>query len=132
MASCFSNTEKKKVAKERNIDASQATSKLEINKDTMLENRVYKAILELPEIKSYSHKLDSLSKGKQRMTALIKSTPSKEEPYYWVQIGANNGDRLIVEYNFYIYPNENLEVKYYDTINEEIISLNEWRKRKTH
>ena len=96
--------------------------------DSVVENKVYKKIMELTEMKNYFKRVDSLFKGNKKATVLISSTPSKEEPFYWVQVGINDGDRIVPEYNFYVYPN-NMEVKFYDAINDEILTLNQWRNK---
>jgi hypothetical protein len=60
---------------------------------------------------------------------MIVADPTKEAPYYWVQVGINDGDRLTPEYNFYVYP-PIMEVKFLDTMMDEVIAISEWRKRR--
>lgn len=100
-----------------------------IVQDSLVENEVYKKIMELTEMKSYFKKVDSLFKGGNHATIIISSKPSKDEPFYWVQVGVNDGDRVVPEYNFYVYT-KNMEVKFYDSIDDKILTLSEWRHRK--
>jgi hypothetical protein len=79
-------------------------------------------------VKYYSHRLDSVSKGKAKSLLIIAKKPDKAEPYYWVQVGNNSGGRFIARYNFFVYKKKGLEVKFYDTMNDSIITLQEWRK----
>lgn len=101
--------------------------KIQKKKDS-IQNIVINTIYNLTEIKSYFHKVDSIFKGKMHAKIIIFSNPTKAEPYYWVQVGIDNGLRFDTEYNFYIYVKKNIEVKYYDAFNDKIITLEEWRK----
>lgn len=91
---------------------------------------VYDAVEHLPEIKAYMLHADSLYGSKGVPPAMmIVADPTKETPYYWVQVGINDGDRLTPEYNFYVYPPK-MGVKFLDTMKDEVISIQEWRRRR--
>lgn len=44
---------------------------------------------------------------RKHLQYLIKSRPNEEENYYWIQVGYDNGFRLVIEYNYYAYPKSN-------------------------
>lgn len=95
--------------------------------DTIMENRVYQKVSSLIEVKTYSNYIDSISKGEKGVTIITKTKPQNDKKYYWVQVGVNDGFRFTPNYNFYVYP-DGMIVKFYDTINDKILNLDEWRK----
>lgn len=52
---------------------------------------------------------------------VVKNIPTKENPYYIIQVGKSNNNRLEIFYNFYCYPKTG-ELKYYDTLKDTLIS----------
>ena len=87
-------------------------------------------ITRLPEIKAYLHHADSLYHGTGVDARIIlQAEPSKETPYYWIQVGIYHDDMLTPEFNFYVYP-KNMQVKFLDTVHDRILSLAEWRKTR--
>lgn len=54
---------------------------------------------------------------------LIKDTPTKDNPYYIIQVGKSNNYRLEIFYNFYCYP-INGNIKLYDVLNDTLIDAN--------
>lgn len=111
------------ISKTKIIDT---TSKRVYNNDSIEENKVYKLIFDLIETKCYFRKIDSLYQNKAHAIVIIASKPTKEEPYYWVQVGVNDGNRIVPEYNFYVYPKK-MKVMFYDTLNDRILTLKQWR-----
>jgi hypothetical protein len=51
---------------------------------------------------------------------LIKDTPTKDNPYYIIQVGKLNNYRLEIFYNFYCYQKDG-SVKLYDALNDTLI-----------
>src|SRR6266446_576667 len=70
--------------------------------DSITEKKVYDKIENLPEIKKYVKKIDSLFKGEKHAAIIIFSRPSQKEPYYWVEVGVSADGRFVPEYNFYV------------------------------
>ena len=98
------------------------------NKKQTTENKMYKAVGALPEMRSYFRRIDSLHKNTTHAVMIIQSKPSKNQPYYWLQVGTNIDNRLIAEYNFYVYCDQTIVIEFYDPVNDKAISLSEWRK----
>ena|SRR5690348_4727793 len=100
--------------------------KVAINKnDSIPDELIYKKVEELPDLKKIIARTDTVNK----VMLLISSRPDKKNQYYWVQIGINNKQRFIPLYNLLFNPKLN-EIKYYDPINDTIVSLEEWRKKR--
>jgi hypothetical protein len=52
----------------------------------------------------------------------IKDTPTKENPFYIIQVGKSNYYRLEIFYNFYCYPKSG-NIKLYNSINDTLIEV---------
>jgi tRNA A37 threonylcarbamoyladenosine biosynthesis protein TsaE len=53
--------------------------------------------------------------------------PDENTPYYWVKAGEDNGMSLVTHFDFYVYP-KTMEVKFYDVVEDKVLTLAEWRK----
>jgi hypothetical protein len=98
--------------------------------DTILENKILNKIFNLPEVQAKQKFIDSLTNHKSGVSAIIFKTPTQDSPYYWVQVGYNNSFRFEPYYNFYVYPQKGLEIKFLNTLNDSTMSLKEWRENK--
>ena len=70
---------------------------------------------------------------------IVESPQENDKDYYWIKIvnveSGNirdilNLNKLKSEYDFYVYPNNNFEVKFYNPKTNQTMSLEEWRNRK--
>lgn len=98
--------------------------------DTILENKILNKIFNLPEVQAKQKFIDSLTNHKSGVSVIIFKTPTQDSPYYWIQVGYNNSFRFDPYYNFYVYPQKGLEIKFLNTMNDSVISLKEWREDK--
>lgn len=97
--------------------------------DKKNEDKIYKLILEIPEVKERGNYIEMKSNGKRHLQLMIAETPKENKSnYYWIKVGEDNGTNFVTHYNFYIYTS-NFEIKYFDTINDTIVSLDIWRKK---
>jgi hypothetical protein len=93
-----------------------------------IEEKITSAILAIPEVQKEAKYIENTSNGERHLIIWIYQTPKKlNEKYYWVKAGEDNGDAFSTHFNFFIYP-ENLEVKFLNTLNDSVVSLDEWRK----
>jgi len=100
-----------------------------IDQDSLLIQRIY----ELKEVQEKESYLGRISKGKGHLAIMITSKPSKNEPYYLIQVGYNNPFRFEVYFNFRIdskYISRKNIIPYLDILdmNSNYIKLIEWRK----
>ena len=102
--------------------------KIAVGDDTTVEDRVIDRVYNLPEVRAKDSFIDSITKHKNGISLIIFKYPTKINPYYWVQAGYDNKLRFEPYYNFYVYK-ENLEVKFYDTITGDILTLEQWRNK---
>ena len=88
-----------------------------------VEDRVMKAVLELPEVKK-------LAKDNEKKTgpimAVIKQRPRPRTPYYWVGVGFDQPEMFTTYLHFYVEP-KRLKISYFDVINNKVLSLEQWR-----
>jgi len=98
-------------------------------KSTAIENKIYDLVFALPEVKDRADYIERQSNGTRHLRTWIYQTPKETQgKYYWVKVGEENGMNFVSHFNFYVYQ-ENFEIKYFDTENDTIISLDTWRKQ---
>jgi hypothetical protein len=90
---------------------------------------VYKLILSLPEVVRMARYIQEHTKGSRHMEVMISQSPRDSiQNYYWVKAGEDNGTIYVTHYNFFVYPDNHFEIKYFDPINDTLMSLEDWRK----
>ena len=99
-----------------------------IKKSQKTEDRIIAKIFTLQEVKIENKYIDSLSGHKSGISIMIIKRPDAKCKYFWVQAGLNNNVRYEPYYNFYVYKSH-LEVKFFDPMSNEILSLEQWRGR---
>ena len=102
-------------------------------KDTIKEDsddkKIYDLILALPEVKERANHIEYVTNAAGHLRVEIAERPDETDgKYYWVQAGMINEFRFEPQFNFFVYK-KNYEIKYYDTVKDTIISLDEWRKQ---
>lgn len=58
-------------------------------------------------------------------TRIVESPQENDKNYYWVRVETKQNKK----FNYYIYQ-QTFEVKFFDTINNKLLTLEEWRKQK--
>jgi len=96
--------------------------------ETDIENKIVDSIIKLKEVKQRAKYIERVTNGKRHLSIVVYDTPSKEVPYYWVKAWEDNGSNYVTHFNFYVYPSP-FEIKFYDTVDDTMISLKEWRRR---
>lgn len=139
--SCGDNSEKKEIVTsppetEKKMDGTKVEQEIlapKPKKDTHVkisktEDRLIDEIWELPEVKALSDKIERESKGKRHLVGRISSEPSDDQEYYGISIAEDNGEALATYFEFRIYPDNS--IYYYDVVEDQELSLKEWRARK--
>jgi hypothetical protein len=81
--------------------------------------KVYNLILSLPEVSTMARYIQEHTKGVRHLEVMIAESPKDTiQNYYWVKAGEDNGMNYVTHYNFYVYPDANFEIKYFDTVND--------------
>lgn len=93
-----------------------------------MERMILDTIVKLPECQKRAEYIEKHSKGKRHLSFVIYDKPSKDYPYYWVKAWEDNGLAYATHFNFYVYTDP-LTIKYYDTVNDKVISLKQWRQQ---
>ncbi|WP_430406379.1 hypothetical protein [Fluviicola sp.] len=97
-------------------------------KITHTEDKLIDLVWQLPEVKNLSDKIERESKGKRHLVGRISSTPSDDQEYYGVSVAEDNGEALATYFEFRIYPDNTMY--YYDVVEDQELTLKEWRTRK--
>jgi hypothetical protein len=105
-------------------------------KDTIIkaekgDDMIYDLIFNLPEIKERETYIEQQTHGERHLRLMIAERPqNNEHNYYLVKAGENNEISFVTHFNFYIYPGNSYEIKFYDPVKDTIISIDEWRKER--
>jgi hypothetical protein len=110
-------------SKEQNKEAAVSKST-----NSAIEERILDTISQLPEYKERALYIEKKTNRKHHLNIIIYRRPSNKTPYYWVKAVEDNGINYYTHFNFYIYANP-FSIKYYDTINDKVISLKKWREQ---
>ncbi len=94
-----------------------------------LEDKIMNVVMSLPEVKKANAYIDSISKHKKGIAAIINE-PENGETDYGVRVGYNGDERFEVYYFFYVDP-KNFQIKILNIITDSVISVEEWRKLKS-
>lgn len=125
LTSC-NNSEEKTIKKNMKINETVKN----VTYDTIVskeESKIWDTIFKLPEVKSRIKYVDSVTKGKRQLQVWTYSKPNKKDNYYWIKVSEDNGITTVAHFNFFVYPNN--EIKYFDTVNDSVLSLEDWRKQ---
>lgn len=71
--------------------------------------------------------VDKVTNGKRKLKISTFKKPDKLEHYYWIKVSEDNGITSVAHFNFFVYPNN--EIKYFDTVNDSVLSHEDWRKK---
>ncbi|MEY3417844.1 MAG: hypothetical protein RL060_1956, partial [Bacteroidota bacterium] len=76
--------------------------------NTSNSNAVDSVLIEMisiiPEIKAYSHKIDSTSKGKSKLVYKTLEAPSADSPYYYIKVDEKTTTEQHTKFQFYVNP----------------------------
>lgn len=103
---------------------SNQTTASPLSKEDQLIDKVY----DLPEVQELEASIRKKSGGKRNLSLRISSEPSDDQEYYGVTVAEDNGAALATYYEFHVYPG--FEIRYYDVVEDQEISLDEWRKSR--
>ncbi len=120
-------TEEKVKGKENNKSSNHPetkTSHLDEKKQT--EDKIFNLIYNIPEVKERAEYVEKQTNGERHLSMRIDETFDKT---YSVVVGEDNGDAVVTHFTFEVNP-KNFEIKNYDVINDTLISLSEWQKRR--
>lgn len=91
------------------------------------EDKCISLVDTLPEIFSLRNNIEITTKNLNSMVIWVYANPSETKiKYYWVKVGEDNRDNIATIYNFYVDPKLE-EVLFYDVVNDNLITLEEWR-----
>jgi hypothetical protein len=94
------------------------------------EDQVVSLIMNLDEVKRKSAMVLKQSKGKRHLATYVETPPTAADPYYWVKVAEDNGGSYVTYYSFEVQAKTHA-IKYYDAMQDSLISLSQWRKTTT-
>jgi hypothetical protein len=91
------------------------------------EAKVQRIVSELPEYKEAQAMIDSLTKGKHGVSTMVEK-PEKGKTDYTVTVGYN-GDERFETYGVYFVNPKTGQVKLYDDMSGQVVTIEAWRNR---
>lgn len=138
-----SKVEKKSTKEEMKEKSSTSPDKIisDINKDQInLDNladtlikeiddkKAMDLVWELPEVKERAKYVEKQTNGKRKLIIwACEYIDDAKSDFYWIKVGEDNGNEYVTHFNFYVYA-KTQEIKFYDVVNDKIISISKWRK----
>jgi hypothetical protein len=99
--------------------------------DSKREDQIVNLIMNLEEVKQKAKEVETLSHGKRHLSSYIENSPTTTDPYYWVKVAEDNGDSYVTYYTFAV-NSKTQSIKYYDVVNDSLVSLSQWRKSTSY
>lgn len=91
------------------------------------EDQLIKLIMNLDEVKRKSLQVIQESKGKRHLATYMDNPPTASDTDYWVKVAEDNGDNYVTYYTFAV-DKKTRQIRYYDVLQDSLISLSQWRK----
>jgi len=99
-------------------------------KQVLTKEMAIKMVMRLPEVRKANAYILQHSIDKRKIFAMIYGEPTRQQPYYWVAVGEDNGMCFVTHFGFHVYIRTG-RILYVDTINGTAIDLRTWRKGRT-
>lgn len=128
MTSC--DDSKTNTNKEMDINKTKIKKESNVIHDTLVsdeEIKIWDTISKLPEVISRIKYVDKATNGKRKLQISTFKKPDEKENFYWIKVSEDNGITIVAHFNFFVYPNN--KIKYFDTVNDSILSLEDWREK---
>ena len=87
------------------------------------------AVWEIPEVITLNENSHERNDSSRLEVIIYQISEDKEPNYYWIKVGTSTETHFSTVFNFFVFFNTN-EVKYYDTLLDQVLSLDEWRAQK--
>ncbi|RYY23137.1 MAG: hypothetical protein EOP41_06670 [Sphingobacteriaceae bacterium] len=91
------------------------------------EDQLINLIVSLEEVKRKSLQVKQESKGKRHLATYVDNSPTAGDTDYWVKVAEDNGDNYVTYYTFAV-DKKTRQIRYYDVLQDSLISLSQWRK----
>ncbi|HTI92853.1 MAG TPA: hypothetical protein VL727_19785 [Puia sp.] len=110
----------------------QARGQTAGTKHILTEAMAVEKVMQLPEVERANAYIRQHSIDKRKLFAMIYGVPTRQQPYYWVAVGEDNGMSFVTHFGFHVYIRTG-KIWYIDTLNGTEIDLRTWRKsRRKH
>ena len=100
------------------------------NMTETVEDKVMKAVTDLPEYNDAAVHVKAMTNGEQSLSSIIEA-PNADHSEYFIQVGYNQETWFETYYFFYVNP-ETFEIFIEDVIEGDVVSIETWRKRKNN
>ena len=101
-------------------------SHIVLAQDQNEENEVLDLIWAIPEVVQRNEHLKSTNDTLHLEAFVNYTSENLDSNYYWVKVGVFDSVHFATHFNFYVYFNS-FDIKYFDTLNDQILSLEQWR-----
>ncbi len=84
-------------------------------------------VMRLPEVRESNAYILKHSRDKRKLFSMIYGEPTKEQPYWWVAVGEDNGMCFVTHYGFLVSIRSG-KIFYIDALQGTHIDLLTWRR----
>jgi hypothetical protein len=110
------------------INACQTNTVTQTEPVEFTVENVLDTIWSLNEVNDRNDLVKNKTKNKRSLMVYINGTPDENKAdYFWVKVAEDNGVAYFTHFDFYVYPN--WDIKYYDRIRDQELTLDEWRQK---
>ena len=99
-------------------------------KDTTRLNKAIVQIFKFPEVQVVNKQLLKNSKGKHGVAFMTRDQFGGDTAFYWFEVGDNSRDDRYVNIFNFLLEKKTGQIKAFDTMNDSIMSLKDWRKTR--
>jgi hypothetical protein len=84
-------------------------------------------VMDLEEVKRKLAEVEKVSKGKRHLSVYAETTPTTEDPYYWIKVAEDNGGSNVAYYTFAV-DSKTRDVRFYNPMQDSLMTIEQWRK----
>lgn len=100
-----------------------------VNDSSSGEYKALEMVGDLPEVEDMREMVDRMSKGHNEVKLVVFGTPEPGIPYYTVKVMEDNGDNLVPQMCFRVYPDSS-KIMFYDVAEDSAMTLEQWRGKQ--
>ena len=95
-------------------------------------NKAMNTIFKFPEVEAINKQIDKNSKGAHGVSIMVHDDFDGDTSYYHFEVGDNSHDDRYMNIYDFLLQKKTGQIKVYDHLSDSIISLRDWRKKRSN
>jgi hypothetical protein len=108
------------------INQNQKSLALVQNYPNINAKKALELVWDIPQIQKKAQEIETLSQGTIKVSAVVDSLPTPEQPYYMIKILENHADKSTITIYWLRVFNSSSKIEALDIINNQYIPLEKW------